>query len=320
MKRFRIALTVCTVALGLVLWVGGSSERRYVNTICQHFLINQDPFDIGIVTIGGSRILTATDADHFNEILDRSGVEHQAAVNIAHSHFTLAKEYTLVRDLLQNGWKPRSVLVMIEPRTGRYGAIHPEFAEIARVSDIPLSMRALWSENPWAAVAGAVQVLRHQFEVWERVRLPRGAQVRHELKNCHVGDYRLTLDQLARYQELSDRAARNGPLKWDIAGPKEAFTRTYVEAFLDLADAYDTQVIFHYLSRAGTTPPTQEFADVFYQTTGARLIVQPPELAAKIDRVGRRDGTHINAHGRETYLPWLIGEIQTNCENPRGCL
>jgi hypothetical protein len=320
MSRFRVALIAGLVGLAGLVWAGGTPERRYANTACQHFLMQQDPRDMGLVTIGGSRMLTATDSDHLNEILDRTGIDHLPAFNMAHSHFTLAKEYVVIRDLLEQGWRPRSILVMIEPRRGRYGAIHPEFAEIARLSDIPLSILAIWPEDPWAAIAGAGQILRHHLLAWQRIKLPKNAKVRTNLSNCHLGDYRLTVDHLARREELTERVRRRGPLQWDISGSEDSFTRTYIAALNDLAETYDTQVMFLHLNRAGKSSPPPEFADAFHAATGARLLIPPSDLMAEMDRIGRRDLTHINAHGRETFLPWLISEVQARCENPEGCL
>ncbi len=319
MTRFRIVLTLCIAAVAGALWLGDRPERRYVNAECQYRMIHQDTDEMGLVSVGGSRILTAVDSHHLNALLDASGKAHAPAFNLAHSHYTLAKEYVLLRDLFDRGWAPRSVVVMIQPRGKRAGAIHPEFAEIARLSDIPLSMRALWSEDPWAAISGAALILRHHFKFWEEVRLRKGTSLSERTDNCHLGDYRLTLDELERGVAARKQAELNGPMDWKVEEPSEEFNRIYIRAIADLARDHGAEAIFLNLTRAGILPPDPAFAEKFRDATGSPAIILPPELMARIDHSGRRDRMHINAQGRAYFLPWLISQIENACTAPSGC-
>lgn len=318
MILFRVLLGIFACAFALVVWLGDRAERRYVNSQCQYRMIEQTPDAMGIVSVGGSQMLTAADADDLNAVLDKTGGTHAPAYNLAHSYFTLAKEYVLLRDLFEAGWRPRTVLVMLTSRNRRHGTVHPEFAEIARLSDIPISLRAIWAESPWAAIAGAAQILRHHLQIWEHVKLPKNAPDR--VRNCHLGDYRLTLEHLQRGPELRALAAKRKVLPWDIAGPGEIFTRTYVEAIADLAAEHGAQAIFVNIPRVGTPLPAPEFPAQFLDATGVRFLTPPVEMARRLDAAGRRDISHMNAAGRAYFQPWLIEEIRSACTFDHGCL
>ena len=315
---FRAVLGLCIALLAVTLWIGDRAERRYVNSQCQYRMIGQDPGEMGIVAVGGSQMLTAADSDDMNALLDEIGIEHLPAYNLAHSYFTLGKEYVLLRDLFEAGWRPRTVLVMLRTRKHRHGTVHPEFAEIARLSDIPISLRTIWDEDPWAAIAGAAQILRHHLQIWESVKLPRNAPDR--VQNCHIGDYRLTLEHLERTPKLRQLAERRGTQDWDINSPSEAFTRIFVKAIADLANENGSQAVFVSLPRLGTPPPKDGFAEAFLAATGAPILITPPEMAARLDESGRRDISHMNAAGRAYFQPWLIEQIRAVCTMPHGCL
>lgn len=316
MLAFRVTAAAVLLGIAGLFWIGGSAERRYANSACQYQLIHQPPEEMGLVAVGGSRMLTALDAIDLNAQLDADGTPHSRAFNLAHSHYTLEKEYVILRDLFEN-WSPKAVLVMIEPRAPRLGMVHPEFTEIAQLRDIPIYASALWTEDPAAAVQSAVEILRHHLrfgpKLAERYRKPLADLV----FNCHRGDYRLTLDHLEQGEKR--RAAGIRTFEWDTTVPEERFNRVFVRAISELAQQHGAQAIFIHLPRTGSPVPDTSASEAFRAATGVDLITIDKDLAKRLSASGRRDLTHINAEGRRVFLPWLIERVRSICRRETGC-
>lgn len=316
MLIFRVTAAAVLLGIAALIWTEGTAERRYANSVCQYQLIHQAPEEMGLVSVGGSRMLTALDAIDLNAYLDADGTPHSRAFNLAHSHYTLGKEYVLLRDLFEN-WSPKAVLVMLEPRAPRVGQVHPEFTELAKLRDIPIYASALWTEDPAAAVQSAVEILRHHLrfgpKLAERYRKPPANLV----FNCHRGDYRLTLDHL----ELGEKRRKAGTktFEWDSTLPEERFNRVLVRAISELAQQNGAQAIFLHLPRTGSPVPDPTVSEAFKAATGADLITLDQDLADRLSISGRRDLTHINAEGRSILLPWLIERVRSICRIENGC-
>lgn len=317
MLLFRIVAGFVVVALTGLIWFGDAPERRYVNSPCQYQMIQQPVQEMGLLTVGGSRMMTATDADDFNAALASVGEPHLPVFNLAHSHFSLGKEYVLLRDLFER-WSPKAVLVMLEPRKSSYGEAHPEFAEIARLSDIPSYAAAILQEDGAESVRLILRVIRHHLRVWERLSPKQMALPEEPLTNCHPGDYRLTLDHLMKGAQRSAKGLKWAD--WDITAPEEQFNRTYIRQISDLAEANGAQAIFLRLQGTGEPIPEPGVSDRFRDATGAELITYDAQLEERMASIGRRDRSHINALGRETFLPWLIDRIRAVCRQDDGCL
>ena len=313
---FRVTAAAVLIGIAGLIWAGGAAERRYANSACQYQLVHQSPEEMGLVAIGGSRMLTALDAIDLNAQLDADGAPHSRAFNLAHSHYALGKEYVLLRDLFEN-WSPKAVLVMLDPRAPRLGEVHPEFTEIARLRDIPTYASALWTEDPAAAAQSIVEILRHHLRFGARLA-DRYRKIPADLVfNCHLGDYRLTLDHLELGEER--RATGTKTFEWDPAIPEERFNRVFVRAISELAQQNGAQAIFLHLPRTGSPVPDPTVSGAFRAATGAELITLNQDLADRLSASGRRDLTHINAEGRRILLPWLIERIRSVCRIESGC-
>lgn len=129
MKLFGVAVLTTSAFLAATILLGDQSARRYQGMDCQHNVIWGDDSPMGLVTIGGSRILVAGIVEDVEAALEAKGFDHLPAANIAHSYYSVEKEYVLLRDLLDH--RPvKTALVMIEPRGNSFVRLSSDFPNI----------------------------------------------------------------------------------------------------------------------------------------------------------------------------------------------
>lgn len=320
MVRVAFGVLAAVISLSIILWLGDRPERRYEGSPCQYRMIygtDENDRPMGLVTLGGSRVLVATKADHFNQVLKVRNSDALPVHNMAHSHFSLEKEYVLLRDLLEVR-RPKAALVMIEPRyagSKQYGKVHPDYVEIARLSDIPYAVRALWPEDRLAAVAVVRDILWEHFRFFDRVKNPpRGTTS----QNCYPKDHRLNVDQIWEGYRLHQKS-KAATLQWDLTAPDgRGFLRQIAE-FKKLSEHYGMPVIFILMTGSGEPLPERDFDLRFESVTGMKLIILDEHIQAALTMGGRRDRSHINHKGREMFLPWLIDQIEKKCHSSKGC-
>lgn len=317
MRWFPVAVVAVLAGIGATLWAGSLPERRYENDACQHRMIyNYAPeTEMGLVTLGGSRVRVSTNATDFNRVLEELRPDAAPMHNLAHSYFSIGKEYVLLRDLLEHH-SPKAVVIMIEPRKADFGDAHPGFADIARLSDIPLAVSALWPESPLAAIrAGRDIVFEHLFP-FDRAGRQHREMTDH---NCDRLDYRLSVDILDRAATRFETVSRT-TLDWDLTQPAEDGFLRWMTAYRALSEASGTQVMFLLVTATTEPLPAADMESRFEEATGLALITLDPALHARLSADGKRDASHMNAAGREEFLPWLITRIEEKCSQPEGCL
>ncbi len=316
MKAFAITASLVGASITAIFYFGSQPERRYADNGCQYRMIYSQEAgqEAGLLTIGGSRMLVATSGRHFNDILKEAKPDARPVYNMSHSIFTLEKEYFLLRDFLERH-SLKTALIMIEPRRKDFGSIHEDAAMIARLSDIPITVRALWPEDPIQSLVAARDVVVQHLKVTERPKEPHEETSLHD---CDRLDYRLDIEGLnvadVKYRTMGDRR-----LEWDLSLEEEQGFLKWMDAFHDLKAAHDFELFFLVMTGMSEPLPPPGFETDFRQATGHKLIVLDDAIQAKLSNMGRRDSSHINEKGRDMFLPWLIDRIDAGCERPDGC-
>lgn len=316
MSRFFIACVAVALLVSIVLYVGASPERRYETADCQfHMIYDYEPEPkMGLVTLGGSRVRVSTSARHFNTLIEHLRPDAAPVHNLSHSYYTLEKEYVLARDLLEQH-SVKTILIMIEPRWNDFGKADPDFLEIARLSDIPLTVKALWPEDPLNAVRAAHKILIQHFGIFDRVDDPHRETTE---RDCDRLDYRLDILALERADDAYAEASRS-VLDWDITRADHAGFLNWMTAFRALQEQSGTQVMFLLMTATSEPLPPESFAGQFLETTGMEVIVLDPQIQTLLAEGGRRDASHLNVIGRAMFIPWLVPEVEAKCQRADGC-
>lgn len=317
MKRFALAFAIVVLLVGGILWWGDQPERRYEDSACQYRMIYGMPdgrqVPIGLVTLGGSRVRVSTSADHFDKILTRINPSALPVHNLAHSRFSLEKEYVLLRDLLEVR-QVKAALVMLKPRFSHHGLAHPDYMEIARLSDIPYAIRALWPERKMAALEAVRGILWEHLRFFDRVKQPPRDTTE---RNCDGVDYRLNIDRLLEGYRAYQR--EQGALHWDLSAPESRGFLWQMQAYKNLAEQHNVQIIFIIMTAADERLPPPGFEQAFERITQMKLITLDKDIQNALSMDGRRDQSHINHAGREIFIPWLIEKIESKCIKAEGC-
>ena len=301
-----------------MLWYGNSAERRYKNSACQYRMIyNYSPKpEMGLVTLGGSRLRVSTSARHFNQILNKLRPNYSPMHNLSHSVYSLEKEYVIARDMLAEK-KVKTLLIMIEPRPGSndYGRAHPDFLEIAKLSDIPLAVKAYWPESAITAINAVKGIIVEHLKISERV----GKQSNEMSdRDCDKYDYRLNVDVLDR--GLSTFNKISGIRKdWNLDASNEEGFLQWMKHFHRLSTKTNTQIIFLLLTATNEYLPKSKVENNFFNKTQMQLITLSPEIHAMLSPWGKRDNSHLNEKGREIFIPWLVEQIENKCMRKDGC-
>ncbi len=330
MKKFFGATLVVCLVLGFLIVRGDSAEVRYRGSDCNYYLTYENTGPISLAGFGGSRMRTAFDADDLARILRDSGHPEAIVYNGGHSHYSIEKEYVLVRDLLETR-QVKTVVVMLQPRAMDYALISRDFKSIARVRDIPTIVNAVAHESLVEGVATSFKVLSERLKLPEPVpschdkknakrRLCKVAVHREDpTRNCHPGDYRADLDRLldaeSRVEKMSTQIR-----EWDPTSLENRFTLHFIKRIQSLAASKDTAVFFLFLYRTGKPFLPDGLSERFKMETGAELLIPPRDMVSQLAIDGRRDPTHMNSKGRALFLPWMIAEIKSRCPRADGCL
>lgn len=317
MARFFISLTFVLTAALAIFYLGDAPARRYSGESCPYNMIfgsgAREP--IGLVTVGGSRVLVATSARDFNPILKRTHPNALTVHNLAHSRYSLEKEYILLRDLLERR-SAKAALIMIKPRGSSYGSVHPDYVKIAKLKDIPTTLEATWQESAVEALSAVRDIFWEHIAFFDRTdgKLhPQETSI-----DCDRIDNRLNVPVLSE-------GTRNFPsimareLKWDLSAPEEAGFMRWMEAYRSLSKKHGVEFFFLLMSGMTELLPAEGMEEAFEKATGMHLITLPEDMQRKLSPGGRRDTSHINKIGRDVFLPWLIKRIDEKCTRPDGC-
>jgi hypothetical protein len=314
MKFFGVAVLTMSAFLVATILLGDRSARRYQGMDCQHKVIWGDDSPLGLVTIGGSRMLVASVVQDVEAALDAKGFDHLPAANIAHSYYSVEKEYVLLRDLLDH--RPvKTALVVIEPRGASFGRLSPDFLTIAKLSDLSTAWQASGHEAPLAVFTDIWTSVKDHMKNWKFAHEPDGKST---AQDCAPLDFRLDLVGLASAQQKFDEKAGQF-LEWNLESKEEQAVVSWAKESKRLTDAHGTELFFILMTGTGEFLPDPQLATRFKEQTGADLITFSPEMHQKLSASGRRDHNHLNADGRAIFLPWLINQIAQKCKNPKGC-
>ena len=314
MKLFGVAVLTTSAFLAATILLGDQSARRYQGMDCQHNVIWGDDSPMGLVTIGGSRILVAGIVEDVEAALEAKGFDHLPAANIAHSYYSVEKEYVLLRDLLDH--RPvKTALVMIEPRGNSFGRLSSDFPNIAKLSDLPKAWQASGHEAPFAVFTDLWTSIKAHMKVWNIALEPAPKSASQD---CAPLDYRLDLIALADAAQKYDQKTGQF-LEWNLESKEEQAVILWAKASKRLADMHGTELFFVLMTGTGEFLPDPKLASRFKEQTDADLIVLDPEMHQKLSTSGKRDGNHLNADGRAIFLPWLLDQIAAQCKNPKGC-
>lgn len=314
MKVFGVAAIAMLGFLMATVLLGDRAARRYHGMDCQYNVIWGDANPLGLVTIGGSRMLVASVVSDVESALDAKGFDHLPVANIAHSYYSVEKEFVLLRDLLSH--RPvKTALVMVEPRGNSFGRLTPDFLTIAKLSDLPKAWQASGHEAPLAVFSDIWTSVTEHMKNWKYANEP---VEKSTSRDCAPLDYRLDMIALEgaqrKYFEKSGQF-----LEWNLKSKEEQAVLKWATESKKLADEHGTDLFFILMTGTGESLPEPQFALNFKELTGVDLIVFSPEIHQKLSESGRRDGNHLNAEGRDIFLPWLIDQIAAKCKNPKGC-
>ncbi len=314
MKRFWVAVLTMSAFLVATLLLGDRPARRYQGMDCQYSVIWGDESPLGLVTIGGSRILVTGIVEDVESTLDAKGFDHLPAANIAHSYYSVEKEYVLLRDLLEH--RPvKTALVMIEPRGTSFGRLSPDFPSIAKLSDLPKAWQASGHEAPFAVFTDIWTSITSHLKNWNIAHEPKA---KIASTDCAPMDYRLDMIGLADAEKAFKQRAGQS-LDWNLESIEDQAVISWVKESQMVADTYGTELFFILMTGTGEFLPDPKLVSNFKEKTGANLIVLDRKIHKKISAAGKRDGSHLNAAGRAIFLPWLIDKIAAQCNNPKGC-
>lgn len=319
MSRFITALILLFTATLTALYAGDAPARRYSEDNCQFNMIyGGASTPIGLVTVGGSRMMVSTSGRDFNPILKRTHPNALTVHDMAHSTYSMGKEYVLLRDLLERR-SVKAALIMIEPRGANsiFGKADPSYTQIAKFGDIPTAIATMWPESGVGAIHTVRDILWQHIAFLNRTD---GKLHREEgPTDCDRTDNRLNIPVLAQGAENIQTVAEKTNLNWDISSPREAGSMRWIEAYRSLSQKYNVEFFFIVLSGMGEPLPTEGTEEAFASSTGMHLITLTPDLQRQLSPAGRRDISHINKAGREIFLPWLIKRIDEKCTRPDGC-
>ena len=327
MIRLLLALFLPVFTFTCIIWVGDLPARRYSQHECQKKIIYQQKLkDMDLLTLGGSRMSTATVSSDFDEAVSKSGIEGHLVYNMSHDSYSIGTEYVILRDVLsRHDLKTALVLVkpsqMIRPSSDKYNAPTKVFTKLAKLSDIPLHIWTTWPESPIAAISGARDIVLSHLRVVEIVRglfKQKNGVISQISRNCDFGDLRLNVEMLAESRSVYFSAKKND-LDWDVKESGEYFLR-WMQAYKSLEDISDTKIIFLLLSGTHEPLPAKGFDESFERITGIPIITLSPDIHQTLSMKGKRDWIHINQIGRKFFLPWLVGKIKEKCPNKKGCL
>ena len=314
MKFFGVAALTMSALLVATMLLGDRSARRYHGMDCQHNVIWGDDDPLGLVTIGGSRMLVASVVKDVEAALDAKGFDYLPGANIAHSYYGVEKEYVLLRDLLDH--RPvKTALVVIEPRGTSFGRLSPDFLTIAKLSDLPKAWQASGHEAPLAVFTDIWTSVKEHMKNWKFAHEPVGKSAS---RDCAPQDYRLDMIALEGAQQKFDEKSGQF-LDWELKSKEEQAVLSWAIESKELTDQHGTELFFILMTGTGQSLPVPQLALNFKELTGVDLIVFSPEIHQKLSKSGRRDGNHLNAEGRDIFLPWLIDQIAAKCKNPKGC-
>jgi hypothetical protein len=127
------------------------------------------------------------------------------------------------------------------------------------------------------------------------------------------------VDALHRADIIHQRE-RNSIFEWDLGSTQNRGVMNWFEAYQELSKKTGTQFIFILMTSSIEPRPSPNFEAEFEQITGFKLITLDPEIYSSLAYDGRRDSSHVNAKGRDIFLPWLIPQIQEKCTQKEGCL
>ncbi|WP_282611401.1 hypothetical protein [Pelagibius sp. Alg239-R121] len=327
-------VVVVALVIGIAVYTiarGEETRVRYVGTDCIYYLIYENTGAIDLVGIGGSRMMTSFDADDVERKLAAIGKPNRVVYNMSQSHFSLEKSYVVFRDLIERR-KVKTAVIMLEPRqfAARPGQLHEKFLSVAKLSDIPLALSAVSSENPLQGIRGISDMIKQKLKIPPEVPSCLGKNTGRSIcnrfvhqegktRNCHSGDYRFNLDVLNNVTE-QNKTKTDKPYVWNFDDDRESFNDTYIRALKKIADGHEVSLFFVYLNRSTRANPDLKTSEIFEEKYGLPLLVLPRHLEHELATMGRRDEAHIYSKGREKYLPWLFRAIQKKCPNPEGCL
>lgn len=330
MLRLAVSGILTLFLCAVVLWLGGSEERRYENYECnQRMIYDYKPVgEMGLLTLGGSRIRVATATPDFDLFMDEEDMSSGLVHNLGHTNYSLGQEYVFLRDALEKH-SPRSVLVMVEPRMAKFGTVEQGFIETARLSDIPLAMRTAWVEEPRVAISVVRDIfvkhlyvmrpIKNLMKKYLRISNSSLAKRYPNPRNCDTGDHRLSVQKLAnaeqKYNEVSKQI-----LEWDLSSGSEVGFLRWMKAYKLLADSRNVGIIFLLMTGTDEPLPQEGFSKKFEDVTGMPIITLTSELHEIISRNGKRDNIHLNSLGRKEFIPWLIDQIKEKCRLEVKCI
>lgn len=320
MRRLGYFLPVFLLIFAGLIVAGGQAERRYQGNHCQYQVIYGDTTPLGLVAIGGSRMLVAANTTELDTIIVSRHPNALPSANIAHSYYSVEKEYVLLRDLLLE--RPvKTALVMLELRGNSFGSLHSEYAPIAKLSDIPLTAAAALHEAPANVLSGIWDIVKAHFKPWyalETVLAPHVLGDDPTPLDCAPADYRLNIEALSN-ADLRYRSRLGQPLYWDLDAPSEQAVLSWVRASQAIAEEHDTALFFILMTGTSEYLPAPSIVETFRDRTGAELIVFSPDIHMRLAEGGKRDSIHMNAVGRAIFLPWLVEQIEERCTKEDSC-
>jgi len=337
-----IAVTVFAIAATQIH--GNHAAARYKFTPCPYHLNYENEGDIDLLSIGGSRIFTALDADDLADKLKAEDGKERAIYNAAHSIYNIEKEYTIFRDFAENRtidtaiieYRPREFSTLW-PKDVRSSPsidlespkLHYDYYEIAPWRDMPLAFMALAKDSIFAAVKETGKVFIDKLKIKNTLNSCKSdkpgkrcndfVEDQTPVRNCHAGDYRPKADVLLAGLKKG-LAIEMRKIDWDFSNKADKFSATYVEAFRKTAHKNNIALFFMYLNRTTDPLPTPQAVTAFEKRFGVPLLVMPDDLAVQLAKMGTRDTTHIYKPGREIFLPWFIKAVRDKCPPDRDCL
>lgn len=284
------------------------------------------PRDVDFVVIGSSRTRQGIDPDLLR---DASDGLIRTPMNFSRSGKGAARHFTLLKDLLEEGARPKTVLLELDigslmsdtdpssipvQRDAGFQSfhtifqsfyIHPQRPLIERAQNVALkSLIKLRASLVYAASGDA---FKHQFQAFKSdgaASVCRPKYVRR--RPIHIQRYEESIKQFdeifgpSRATMTDDRFSVGDTLQAQI----ELF---YLNKVRSLASQYGVQLLVTRLWRAGQ-PPLSDQALSRIRAIIPEFIYPPSELV-RGSWENFLDATHLNPKGGEDYTRWLASAV-----------
>lgn len=259
---------------------------------------------VQVATLGTSRAMRAIVGPELAHQLSRHLSEPQTVFDLSVSGGDMGLRYLITRDLLE---RHDVDLLLIEYKEARSAVPHPNYLQLARVTDILRT--PLEASVPWDQLGQRLRLVEHKYgQVIGRALTDTGRifaplQERPAATTDPSLPYfvwpEIIVKSLSRSQQDSGPQVNPGwPFGTALAKRQEAYMRKVI----DLTERHGTRIVFFYVPALGDPPVDRAFAERFEAEFGVPLFLPDKTVHDRINPSGFADSSHLNSQGMRIYI------------------